>query len=48
MIITIIIIVYNQYSLDLVVGYTNNFHFDTIPSSLEIIIDGGIKYDTDT
>ena len=31
----------------LVVGDTSNFHFDTIPSSLGISIDG-IEYDTDT
>ena len=30
-----------------VVGDTSNFHFDTIPSSLGISIDG-IKYYTDT
>ena len=31
----------------LVVGDTSNFHFDTIPSSLGISIDG-IEYNTDT
>ena len=40
-------VVSNRCGYLIVVGNTSNFHFNTIPSSLGISIDG-IEYDTNT